>query len=103
MIWLGSTVAMLTLMIGGPASAQNLVANPGFETGDFTGWTQGGNTGATFVTAGPFDGFLPHSGNFFAALGPVGSDGTLSQDLATTPGHSYTFKLVLGQRRWHDQ
>jgi hypothetical protein len=54
----------------------NLVSNCGFETGDFTDWTQGGNTGATLVTSS-----APYvfSGNFGAQLGPVGSDGTLTQ------------------------
>jgi hypothetical protein len=56
------------------AVAGNLVSNCGFETGDFTDWTQGGNTGATLVSTG-----YAHSGNFGAQLGPVGSDGTLTQ------------------------
>lgn len=57
------------------ARLSNLVTNCGFETGDFTGWTQGGNTGFTDVTDDLFD----NSGSFGAQLGPVGSDGTLSQ------------------------
>ena len=91
-----SVTALLSLVLSGPVlAAGNLVANPGFETGDFTGWTTGGNFEATGVS-GNFDGFLPNSGNFFAFLGPVGSDGTLSQNLATTPGQSYTFSWFLG-------
>ena len=31
--------------------ADNLVTNCGFETGDFTGWTQSGNTGFTGVSS----------------------------------------------------
>lgn len=70
--------------------AQNLVANPGFETGDFTGWTLGGNTADSFVTNA-----LPHSGIYAATLGPVGSDGLLSQTLPTTIGQSYTIDFFL--------
>jgi len=32
------------------AHAQNLVVNPGFETGDFTGWSLSGDTGFCGVT-----------------------------------------------------
>jgi hypothetical protein len=58
------------------AVAGNLITNCGFETGDFTGWTLTGNTGFTGVS-----GSAPYvnSGNFGAQLGPVGSDGNLSQ------------------------
>ena len=56
----------------------NLVVNCGFETGDFSGWTFTGNTGFTFVTNDPL--FI-HSGNFGAQLGPIGSDGFLSQNV----------------------
>ncbi len=56
--------------------AGNLIANCGFETGDFTGWTWTGNMGATLVSNG-----YAHSGNFGAQLGPVGSDGFLTQQI----------------------
>ena len=79
--FLGLLVAGLVLATV-PASAQdacqsvagNLVVNCGFETGDFTGWTQGGNTGFTGVNSGQ-----QFSGSFSAFLGPIGSDGTLTQ------------------------
>jgi hypothetical protein len=67
----------------------NLVTNPGFETGDFTGWTQFGNVGFTLVDGSP------HSGNSAASLGPVGSLGFLSQTLATTPGDRYNLSFFL--------
>jgi len=56
--------------------AGNLIANCGFETGDFTDWVQGGNLGITGVTSDPTYVF---SGVYGAYLGPVGSDGTLTQ------------------------
>src|SRR5262249_39383110 len=81
----------ISLSVGHEQSpGTNLVANPGFETGNFTGWTQGGNTAATTVS-GP----APHSGNDAANLGPVGSDGTLSQNVTTVVGQSYIFSFWL--------
>ena len=42
--------AVLLIAFACHASA-NLVTNGGFETGDFTGWTQSGNTGFTSVSS----------------------------------------------------
>jgi PEP-CTERM motif len=92
-----AVTGVLCVALSGQALADgNLVANPGFETGDFTGWTQGGNTEGTAVVPSQPPFFPSHSGNFLAILGPVGSDGTLSQDVATTAGQSYTFSWFLG-------
>src|SRR6266404_3872321 len=80
---LGTMVAAMVLVVGisGAAHAVELVTNGSFETGDFTGWTLTGNTGFTGVECPgvPFAG--PGDGNCDAFLGPVGSDGTLSQVL----------------------
>jgi len=73
--------AAFCFLVTSPAWAQgicygiagNLVVNCGFETGDFTGWTQDGNTGFTGVDGNP------NSGSFAAFMGPVGSDGSLEQ------------------------
>jgi hypothetical protein len=78
---LGCIVLTLCAMSSHVAWA-DLVVNGGFETGDFTGWTQSGNTDFTFV-----DG-LPHSGSFAAWFGPTGSLGFLSQTLTTIPGET---------------
>jgi hypothetical protein len=72
--------------------AGNLVVNCGFETGDFTGWTQSGNT--TNFGVGNFPPG-PNSGNFDAFFGPVGSVGFLTQTIATTPGTTYTVSFFL--------
>ncbi len=87
-------LAILTLLSFAGQSKADLIVNGGFETADFTGWTV--NAGATGV-AGNFDGYRPHSGNFFAALGHVGTPiGSISQSITTTVGDSYTLSLFLG-------
>jgi hypothetical protein len=80
--------------------AGNLINNCGFETGDFSGWTQGGNTSFTEVTGSLTVGgggttFDPNSGNFQAELGPSGSDGTLAQQFATTVGNVYQVSFYM--------
>ncbi|HEY4256480.1 MAG TPA: VPDSG-CTERM sorting domain-containing protein [Candidatus Udaeobacter sp.] len=83
----------IALLCSAAVADANLITNGGFETGDFTGWTEGGHVSNMFVT-GPFV-FAPHSGSFQSVLGPVGSDGTLSQTLATTAGGLYTVSYWL--------
>jgi hypothetical protein len=73
------------------AIASNLVANCGFETGDFTDWSTS-NLNASGVESFGFD-EGPNSGSFFAALGNVGSDGTISQTLSTVIGQPYTISF----------
>ncbi len=86
------TTLALTLVMVAPAAAQtSLVTNGGFEAGDFTGWTQGGNTSFTEVLESSF----AHAGAYEAWLGPVGTVGTLSQSLATTSGARYLFDFWL--------
>ncbi len=79
------TVLACMLFFAQLASAQNLVTNPGFETGDFTGWTQSGNLSFTGVNSGTG---IAHSGTYAAEFGPS-TLGYISQDIATTPGGTY--------------
>ena len=88
-----SLAAILCLETG--QAKADLITNGSFETGDFTGWTQTGNTGFTGVS-GVFGGVSPTDGNFQAFFGAVGSLGGIVQTVApTTSGQSYqlTFDL----------
>jgi PEP-CTERM motif len=89
-------LAVLVVFAGftGRASAGgNLIVNGGFETGDFTGWTIGGNTAGTFVGP-PYDGVgFPYSGDHAAVLGAIGAFGTMSQTFATVPGTEYLLTI----------
>lgn len=77
-------IAVVTaLCLASSAQAINIVTNGGFETGDFSGWSQFGNTAFTGVVT------HPHSGVFAATFGPVGSLGGISQNISTTPGSLY--------------
>jgi PEP-CTERM motif len=81
---------------GLPLYAGNIVANPGFETGDFTGWTTGGNFEFTQVVSGAFYLYSgAQEGSYYATLGAIGSDGTLSQTLSDITGIPYTFTFWL--------
>ena len=74
-----------TLAIGQP-----LLQNGGFETGDFTGWTQSGNTAyTTVVTTSTY----VHGGTHGAEFGASGSPGYISQNLLTIPGQTYLLSL----------
>ena len=93
-------VAVPFTFLSGTVSAANIVNNPGFETGDFTGWTTHICTGAC-----TFQAFFVASGvgqaSTFAAdtacvgvacLDPITGD-WLSQVLTTTAATSYTFSF----------
>ncbi len=89
-------VAMAVLVCAPAAFAQNLLTNGGFESGSFSGWTTGGNFEDTEVVTGSFYVYTgAQEGSFYAVLGPVGSDGTLSQSFADQAGASYTFSFWL--------
>jgi hypothetical protein len=72
--------------------AGNLVANCGFETGDFTSWnTVPASSGSDFYVTDN-----PYSGNDAAALGATAYlDDTISQTLATTNGATYSLTFWL--------
>jgi hypothetical protein len=82
----------------------NLVANCGFETGDFTSWTLSGNDTPTELNnlygvegTDPY-GTSPHSGNDQAYFGDLQANATtISQSIATTAGQQYTITFYVAQ------
>ena len=82
------------LLIGAPtAFATNLLTNGSFETNDLSGWTLGGAGGA-FTVSGSFYNYSgAEDGTYYLVMGPVGSDGTLSQTFSDTAGQHYTFSF----------
>jgi hypothetical protein len=79
--------AAATLFVTPPGE---LVQNGGFESGDFSYWTESGNFTDTYV-----NNFLVHSGRYGVSLGAVGTPAYLSQVLATSPGQVYRVSLWL--------
>ena len=93
-------LALGMICLASMAMAQNLVQNPGFETGSFAPWVAssygalGGPGAGWALRAG-----TPHSGTKFASTGcngvlciapDSGTGGWLYQDLTTVPGSQYT-------------
>ena len=90
--YIAATVAALALTATS-AQAAELVTNGGFETGNTSGWTQGGNLGFTGVATigAPI---TTYDGTYSFFAGPVGSIGSLSQILSTVAGQAYTFSFA---------
>ena len=91
MLKIASGLILLVLFI--PTAHADLIVNGGFETGDFTGWTQSGWL---------IDTLNPNSGIYDAATGCAGASCTtvgdpnaayLFQDVATTSGSTYTLSF----------
>lgn len=85
-----SLVGLLLLAAAAPLHAQNIVTNGGFESGDFTGWTESGGNSDGVVA------FNAHSGKYTSFFAPsIGfGDDTLTQTVPTTTG-TYTLSFWL--------
>jgi len=87
-------------------AASNLVANCGFQTGDFTNWAVSGNDVpgeqdnlyGVEQGADPFDGISPNSGNYQAFFADLTANATtISQTLSTQAGDTYLISFFLAQ------
>jgi len=84
--------AAVALSIGGFSSPSRAdLVNGGFETSDLTGWTEAGDNTFNGVSCGP--GATVAQGNCSYFAGPIGSNSTLSQSLATQPGTAYSISF----------
>ena len=91
MLVFASTFSVMSCL---PALADNLIANGGFESGNFSGYSTS-NLNATLVSQSGANGYLSHSGSYYASLGNVGSLGVISQTFSDTVGATYDFSFYL--------
>ena len=85
--------AAILLGATGRLTSANLVANPGFETGNFSGWT---TTAASSGSSFGVDNTNPHSGTFaafFSGAGPFFDH--IDQSFVTPPGTTYDLSFWL--------
>ena len=89
---------LLTAVLCSPvAFGTNLIQNPGFELGSFSGWTV-----SDWAIETGTDGLVPNSGTFYADSGCAvstcisGPASFIFQTLATTSGQTYTVSF------WYD-
>ena len=90
LLTLNAAMVILLLLTGyRPAAAANIVYNPGFETGDFTGWAVTNDDDSdTFVAF-----TLGHTGSYAADFSNPDYDGTVAQTLTDVSGQNYTFSF----------
>ena len=84
---LPAAVAGIFCMMPLGAQAQNLVANGGFETGDFTAWNTAISGPFTYVDEGTV--LIPHGGAYYALFGDPAPDNINQVILATPGGYFY--------------
>jgi hypothetical protein len=102
---LGGLCAVLLLpLTAGNASAQNLLVNPDFETGDLTGWLVAGASGSSVITVNSPDNgpSAPGTNHAFLDNQAEGLALTLKQSTPSGVGAGggtvfYSFDLKLGQ------
>ena len=82
----------VAMAISAPTMAVNLAVNGSFETGDFTGWNQFGDTTYTGVNSGNST-VTPTDGAFLAQFGPS-NIGEISQTFADAGTYSVSFDLA---------
>lgn len=96
---ISSMITLLFLGIAVPCFSANIVANPGFETGDLSSWSVSGansSPGENGIYYG-VDTVDAHSGTFGGYFGALGGLMNLTQTLTTAPGAAYTISFWLAQ------
>ncbi len=87
------------LIFGVGATAQNVLINPGAETGDFTGWNLSGGAGYKYVVStnqyipntGNLDNYLAHSGKYTFELFDTTADSSyIWQDFPAIAGSQWS-------------
>jgi hypothetical protein len=86
-----AAAAGLFFVSGGGVRA-DLVTNGNFGTGDFTGWTL---TPPGTASGIDIDSSNPNTGDTYDALFSFPTTGTLSQNIATTPGSAYNLSFAV--------
>jgi hypothetical protein len=81
---LDSNVATVSITVTQGQSG-NVIVNPGFETGNFSGWTVVPDPYGTYFGVGG----RPHSGRYAAYFGSYWGRDDIYQNVPTTPGHTY--------------
>jgi hypothetical protein len=90
-----SAPVLLDIVPDGPVpSHANLIANGGFENGDFSDWHVGNAAGARGVSF-QIASDMVHHGEYEVEIGGIGADVTLSQTVATSAGQHYTLDFWL--------
>jgi hypothetical protein len=95
---LATTVAALVCASATTSSAQNLVQNGGFESGNFAPWTVT-DTNPLTTNIGNSATFA-FEGTRYANLGSDTAIASLFQDINTVPGGTYTFSFQLAVDRF---
>ena len=85
------SIGLLLVATARSTSAQNLIINGDFETGDFTGWTVTPAPTGSLIFVFPGPGPDTTFGAFFGATGSAFD--SISQTFATTPGAFYTLSF----------
>jgi hypothetical protein len=99
----GCAVALLSFALAGPASAANLVTNPGFESGDLTGWLVFGQSPSSNVTVQSGDNGPSAPGTYYAFMNNQAEAVGLVLKQSTPEGSAgpgtvfYSFDLKLDQ------
>ena len=80
-------------LVAAQSYGQNLVQNPGFETGDFTAWTLTGQTSPYLNVYVSGQDYFSHTGNYYVDFGPTGPSGNIGQVISDTVGASYVYSF----------